>query len=128
MNEETLIMSMLQKALDKLDVLTSVIAATQLDHEKTKGETTKSILEQSTLTDTKLIEMERRIEHKISARAEKVDKWFDDMQTAISSVENKITGVSIKVGIISTGATLLIGGIVTAIVKFLFTASSAVGN
>jgi hypothetical protein len=123
MNEEDISINLLKQILVKVDQLTASISGVQIDQATIRGEFSTKILEQSTLVDAKLLAVERRFEEKMGTRAEKVDKWFDDMQEEFShyqtKMEGRMTSTSVKVGVIFSGATVLIGGIIAVVVRYL---------
>jgi hypothetical protein len=123
MTDDTLVKELLQQILTKVEILSAHIGAVQIEQANVRGEFSTKVLEQSNMFDAKLLAMERRFDDKMTARSEKVDKWFDDMQEAFNhyqtTMEGRITSVSVKVGAISGGITLVVGAIVAIIVRYL---------
>jgi hypothetical protein len=117
-----LVESLLREVLNEIKSLTTQINIMQVDQANLRGDTAARILEQANVFDAKLLAAERRIEDKMAARAEKVDGWFDAMQTEFSnyktSTESRITAVSIKVGAIIGGVSIVISGVVALVVRY----------
>lgn len=121
-----LIQSMLRELLAKVDTLHGQMTGIEVAHATLRGDMASKILEQSSTLDNKIILLERRIEEKMQARAEKVDKWFDDMGEAFNqyklTMESKMTSITVKVGIVFSVVTAILVAITTAIMKWILSA------
>jgi hypothetical protein len=120
--EGSLVTHLLQEVLSEVKSLTTQITLIQIDHERTRGDFTSQLLHQANNFDAKMQAMERRLHEKMAARSEKVDGWFDSMQAEFSkyqtTMESRITGISVRVGLMIGGLTLLGSAIVTAVIKY----------
>lgn len=123
-NSNTLIQQMFETVIAKIDTLSNLITATQLDHANLRGELTTKILEMGTTFDTKLILAERRLDERHERRNEKVDGCFDVQDKAFSDykveMEKKITTISVKMGVIFSLATAVIVAVITVITRLIF--------
>lgn len=115
---------MLQQVLNNIEGLKNQIANIHVDHANLRGDFSTRLLEQVTVTDTKLMALERRFEEKIAKRAERVDDWFEDMQRMLTeykiAMESRITAVSVKVGIIFAISSVVVATIIGIIIRALF--------
>jgi hypothetical protein len=122
MADENLVNELLAQILGQVSTLNNTIHSIQIDQAKTRGEMATKVLEQANIFDLKLMDAERRTEAKMSARAEKIEGWLDEMQQAFSkyqtTMEGRMTSVSVKIASITGGITLVIGGIVAMIVRY----------
>lgn len=141
METNVLIEGLLRQLIEKVDGLKDQVATMKVDSATVRGDLMSQILLQSNNYDTKLLNLERRFDTKlaeqseklharISDRAEKVDGWFDQMQQEFAKGqkefsefqtknEGRMTGISVKVGLIFSGITVVLVALVTGLIRWL---------
>jgi hypothetical protein len=129
-----LIEEMFKTVISEIRSLSTQITSTQLDHANLRGELTKAILEQGNNFDSKIQTVERRMVEKHDRRKEKVDDLFAGFEDKFTkyqiafaatfneyqlAMERKITTVSVKMGIIFSLVTVILGAVIAGLARYI---------
>lgn len=129
-----LIEEMFKTVISEIRGLSTQITTTQLDHANLRGELTKAILEQGNNFDSKIQTVERRMVEKHDRRKEKVDELFAGFEDKFTkyqiafaatfneyqlAMERKITTVSVKMGIIFSLVTVILGAVIAGLARYI---------